>query len=365
MERMVARRVFLAAMGGAAYAADAHSAPSVRQRFLDSATEFEFQRYTEPGFASELPRSNAIAFSRRGRFLLYTSSRGGAAHAWAMDLRSSEHRQLSEGEPIDAASLTLTPDERNVLYISKNELWMTPSSGLKPRSLFTSEAGVQPGAGVAAIPDGPSAIVVEQRESGSLLRRVPLVKGSTAVLGEFPLPVLDPMPRPRRASLAVRDVEGGLWLAFLDGAKPKKLKTEPGKLLAAEWSRDGRTLVYLLDPLTVGKANVLRELNPDTGEDTLLSVTSQFASFSANSDGSVIVGASRGKAQPYILLLVRSVKRELTICEHRSSDAAAVKPRFTPDSQRIYFQSDREGKPVLYGMAVDKLVEKTEEQAER
>lgn len=365
MERMLERRVFLAAMGGAAYAADAHSAPSVRQRFLDRATEFEFQRYTEPGYASQLPRTNAIAFARRARFLLYTSDRGGASHAWAMDLRSSEHRQLSEGDAIDPASLTLTSDERNVLYTSGDQLWMTSASGLKPRSLYRSEAGLLAGAGVAAIPDGPSALVVERREQGSLLRRIPLVKGTPTVLAEFPLPVLDPMPRPRRASLAVRDESGGLWLALLDGSKPRQLKTETGKVLAAEWSRDGRTLTYLLDPLVEGKANVLRELNPDSGEDTLLAVTSQFATFSANSDGSVIVGASRGKAQPYVLLLVRSVKRELTICEHRASQAADVKPRFTPDSQRIYFQSDREGKPVIYGMAVDKLVEKTEEESER
>jgi len=35
-------------------------------------------------------------------------------------------------------------------------------------------------------------------------------------------------------------------------------------------------------------------------------------------------------------------------------------PLFSPDSQRIYFESDREGKPALYCMHVEKLVEKTE-----
>src|SRR5690349_3702609 len=108
---MVARRSFVAALAGAAYAADAHSAPSVRQRFLDGATEFEFQRYTEPAFRCQLPRTNALAFSRRERMLLYSSDRAGAVHAWSMDLKSSEHKQLSEGAPVDAASLTLTVDE--------------------------------------------------------------------------------------------------------------------------------------------------------------------------------------------------------------------------------------------------------------
>lgn len=364
MVAMVGRRSFLAALTGAAYAADAHSAPSVRQRFLDGATEFEFQRYTEPAVSSTLPRTNAITFSRRGRFLLYASDRAGAVHAWAMDLKSSEHKQLSEGAALDPLSLTLTVDERNFLYTSEGKLWMSPAAGLRPRTLWTSEAGFCVGAGVAAIADGPSAIVIEQTERGSVARRIPLAKGTAAVIAEFPVKVMDPMPRPRRASLALRDGEGGLWLALFDGSRPRKLKTEAGSVLAAEWSRDGRTLVYLNDPMTEGKANQLRELNPDTGEDSLLASTSQFASFSSNADGSVIVGASRSKAQPFVLLLVRSVKRELTICEHKAREAASVGPRFTPDSQRIYFQSDREGKPVLYGMAVDKLVEKTANEEE-
>jgi len=365
MDVMVARRSFLAAMAGAAYAADALSAPSVRKRFLDGATEFEFQRYTEPGFSCQLPRTNAIAFSRRQQMLLYSSDRAGATHAWSMDLKSSEHKQLSEGKPLDAASLTLTVDERNLLYTSEGKLWISPTTGPRPRALWTSNSGFCTASGVAAIANGPSAIVIEQKDRGSLVRRVPLSKGTPGILAEFAVTVMDPMPRPRRASLALRDGDGGLWLAMFDGSKARKLKTEAGKLLGAAWSTDGRTLVYLLDPLKEGKANQLRELNPDSGEDSLLASTSQFASFSSNADGSVIVGASGSKAQPFVLLLVRSVKRELTICEHKSSDAANVRPRFTPDSQRIYFQSDREGKSVLYGMAVDKLVEKTESEEDQ
>jgi oligogalacturonide lyase len=33
---------------------------------------------------------------------------------------------------------------------------------------------------------------------------------------------------------------------------------------------------------------------------------------------------------------------------------------FSPDSQRVYFQSDRDGKRAIYCMHVEKLVEKTE-----
>jgi len=33
---------------------------------------------------------------------------------------------------------------------------------------------------------------------------------------------------------------------------------------------------------------------------------------------------------------------------------------FSADSQRVYFQSDRHGKPAIYAIRVDRLVEKTE-----
>jgi oligogalacturonide lyase len=51
----------------------------------------------------------------------------------------------------------------------------------------------------------------------------------------------------------------------------------------------------------------------------------------------------------------------LPLCEHRSSDATAVRPVFSPDSQRVFYQSDRDGKPAIYAVNVQKLVEPTDE----
>ena len=85
--------------------------------------------------------------------------------------------------------------------------------------------------------------------------------------------------------------------------------------------------------------------------------------FNRNGDSSVMVGASGSKASPYVLLLVRSVKRELTLCEHRASDPRQVTTLFSPNSQRIFFQSDRDGKMAIYTMPVDRLVEETETEA--
>ena len=77
-------------------------------------------------------------------------------------------------------------------------------------------------------------------------------------------------------------------------------------------------------------------------------------------DSSVFVGASRSRASAYVLLLLRVTRRELTLCEHRASEPAMVTPIFSPDSQSVFFASDRHGKTALYRVHVEKFVEETE-----
>jgi oligogalacturonide lyase len=104
----------------------------------------------------------------------------------------------------------------------------------------------------------------------------------------------------------------------------------------------------------------IREFVPDTNEDASVADTSQFVGFERNGDASVFAGASGSKASPHVLLLVRAVKRELTLCEHRASDPGMVSPIFSPNSQTVFFVSDRHGKPAIYCMAVEKLVAETD-----
>ena len=106
--------------------------------------------------------------------------------------------------------------------------------------------------------------------------------------------------------------------------------------------------------------NAIREQTPDANTDKMVAKTSQFAHFGFNRDTSVFVGASRNKASPTVLLLLRVTRREFSLCEHKASRPEMTAPIFAPDSQRIYFVSDRHGKPAIYAMHVEKLVEKTE-----
>ncbi|MEK7753162.1 MAG: hypothetical protein AAB654_14655, partial [Acidobacteriota bacterium] len=234
-------------------------------------------------------------------------------------------------------------------------------ASLRERELYRAPQGFAPGGGLSLTDDGLYALFVESRQPTHRLRLLPLARGAPATVLEAGEALLDPRPRPRRAGILYRRGDGSLWLVNFDGRGNRKLRTAPGACGPALWSPDGRTVLYLNFPEDRTKLNSLREHTPDTNADALIAPTSQFVHLGRNGDASVFVGASGSKASPHVLLLLRLTKREFTLAEHRASDPAMVAPIFSPSSQRVYFRSDRHGKPAIYSMSVEKLVEQTSE----
>ena len=148
-----------------------------------------------------------------------------------------------------------------------------------------------------------------------------------------------------------------LWYARF-GESPALLAK--GDISCPYWRPDGRTLLFLRQ---VDRGNYIasevHEAPLDASGEKFVCRTSQYAAFAPNADGSVFVGASRSKAQPHIMLLLRDLNRELTLCEHHSSHPETVNPQFSPNSQRVYYQSDHEGKSAIYSVNVELLVEPT------
>jgi oligogalacturonide lyase len=300
-------------------------------------------------------------FPRRGNYLIYAGDRDGSLQVFALDLKSWESRQLTEATALDRYSMTLTADDRFICYVDSGAVWLASVGGSgSPRRLYELSRDSEPGAGLSAVTDG-SVVVVDGQ---TRLIKVGLLRGGVSNVATATEPIFDPMPRPRRGSVLYRTGDGSLWLAHLDGSRSFPLKTAPGGIGPARWSPDGTTILYLNYPGD-GRPHALRELSPDTGEDKLIAPTTQFVQFSANKDATVFVGASKSLASPYVLLLIRTARRELTLCEHKSSDPAMASPVLSPDSQRVFFSSDRHGKPALYSMMIEKLVEKTEEEQEK
>jgi oligogalacturonide lyase len=330
------------------------------ESFPDPATELEVIRLSNPAYATHLPAYYARAIAHKEQFVLCWSDRTGSPQAFRLNLKNGEWVQLTDAPALDGSSLTLLPGERSFCYFDGPSLKRADLTKFREREIYRIPEGWQRCPGSSVTDDGLYAMFAECRPDASRLRLVAMAKGTASTLAETPWPISDPMGRPRRAQVLYRQDPSALWLVNFDGQQNRKLKIAPGTVGPARWSPDGRTILYLHFPDERTQLNTIREHTPDANQDQLVAKTSQFVHFDANRDTSVFVGASRNKASPHILLLLRTTGRELTLCEHAATDPAAATPIFSPDSQQVYFQSDREGKTALYRIHVERFVEKTE-----
>ncbi|MBV8732531.1 MAG: PD40 domain-containing protein, partial [Acidobacteriia bacterium] len=333
------------------------------ERYLDETTEFQVYRLTDPSYTSSLPGPSGRAISRNSATLLYSSDRTGSRQAFRMDLKSGDTQQLTERNDIDGSSLTLLPDSHSFCYFARRVLYFASLGNLRDRAVYTIPEGWDLSSGLHAGPDGAHVVFAERRAGSSRLRSVALAQGSAHTILEAPFEITDPVERPQRLQILYRQFGKGLWVVTMDG-RTTELKTAPGTAGSAIWSPDGRTLLYLHFPEDPKELNAIREYTPETQSDKLVAKTSQYAGFAPNRDASVFVSASRNAASPAILIMLRIVRRELTLCEHRASHPDRVSPMFSPDAQRIYFQSDRHGKQALYALHVERLVERIEEDSQ-
>jgi len=295
--------------------------------------------------------------------MLYAGDASGAAQAYRLDLHSGESRQLTDAAHLDGSSITLLPDEHSFCYFDGSGLHHANLSSLRERQVYQLPEDWERSPGSSVSDDGAFALLGETRAASSRLRLIGLQKGAIRTVVEASFVLSHPQARPRRAQILYRQADQALWLVNSDGSQNRKLPLADGRIGPARWSPDGHTVLYLNFPDDRTQLHAIRECTPDQNTDHLVARTSQFAHFGCNANTSVFVGASQNRGAPYILLLLRITRREFTLCEHRSSDPATVSPTFSADSQQIFFQSDRDGKPAIYRVHVEKIVEKTESES--
>jgi oligogalacturonide lyase len=334
----------------------------VRQwrKFLDPATEFELVLLTDPQFESRYPSPPAIAVDRRSRTLLYASNQTGQWQPWLMDLSSGVSRQLGSHAYFVPETLTLSANGREAIFVNGERLMAMTIANLKLRTLTPLPRTAECPGPIAPSADGTALFYVEKLGASWRILRHDTARGTNTELAAAEEPLIAPAPNPRRAMVLWRTADGGMETAAWDGSLRRRLEAPQGRVLEAHWSPDGQSVLYLHESADPAPRCTIREQELDSRQDRLVAPTSQFGRFTRNANASVFLGASRSKATPYILILLRINRREFSLCEHRASDVAMVAPLFTPDSQKILFVSDRMGKPAIFLMNVDKLVEKTD-----
>jgi oligogalacturonide lyase len=320
-------------------------------RFIDPTTETVVVRLTSPVSASLLPAiSNRFVSSKR-RFLIFSSDRTGKPAPFQLDLRTGRLRQLAQTPDLLPHSLCMDQKERFLYLIDQGALKEIALGNLKSRTLADEVSAFS--AGTSSSPF----IVLKQG-------RLQQLGTAASTLADKVASSVPPLIRPgAKGCLFARDVSSEqreFWYIAMTDPASKPVLIAKGPVSNPIWSPDGRVLLFLREVQAGVLLSEIHEVNPDTGAEQRVARTSQYAAFAPNGDASVFVGASRSKAQPNIVLLLRAVKREFTLCEHRASHPALASPVFSPDSRRVYFQSDHEGKSALYSVNVELLVEPTQ-----
>jgi oligogalacturonide lyase len=324
------------------------------QRYADPATELDVIRLTDPAFASGMTSPHLRQFGRRSDTLLYWSERFGARQAFQLDLKSGDSHQVTGAAALDGASIALSADERSLCYFDGAGLFESSLGNLRKRELYrVADGAIRSGMTLAV--DG-SVVFGERQGGASRIVRITRAGAGTVLQSDGAIDLV--LARPRHPQVLYRAGDA-LRMVNLDGSGRSQLKIEPGQTGEVVWTQSGRTLLYLHIPEEPRQLITLRENDPAEKTDRQLARTSQFESVAPNADASVFVGASRSRASAYVLLLVRAVRRELTLCEHRASDPKMVLPVFSPDSQSVFFASDRHGKQALYRVRIEKFVEET------
>ncbi|MBS1860016.1 MAG: PD40 domain-containing protein [Acidobacteria bacterium] len=336
------------------------SFPSDATRYPDPVTSIDVYRLTSPEYSTTMTAYYNRGIARNSGWMLCCCDRVGSPQGFRLDLKGGEMKQLTEAEDLDGTTLTLLPDNRAFCYAAGRSVWLAPATGGgRKREVYRIAEGWERAGGISVGPDGTHVTLAERKGDTWRLRIAPLTGTGARTVIESPTAMTDPIARPMRAQILYRQAEDAMGLVNMDGTQNRRLKLAPGGVGTPDWATDGRTLLYLNFPLDHTQLNNFREFNPDANTDKTIGKTSQYESFSANHDASVFVAASRNNASPDVFLYLRVTQSERTLCEHKSR-AGWVDPVFAPDSQRIYFQSDRHGKPAIYCMHVEKLVEKTE-----
>ena len=108
---------------------------------------------------------------------------------------------------------------------------------------------------------------------------------------------------------------------------------------AAKWASDGETILYLRVPEDRTELNRSREHTPDENCDRDGSRDEPIRAFRCRIRIHRSLWAPAATKRRLNLRLVRAGRRELTVCEHRASNAEAVAPCYLPTASN--FLSER------------------------
>jgi oligogalacturonide lyase len=359
----------------------------------DDLTGRPLERLTDLNVLFHFPHYHHRFLGAGNRSLILGGEADGTRQIHFHDLRRNRTTQLTGGEGTFPYSATMDEQEKELFFLQGDGLNRASLTGRGRHQVFRCPGGWRFTGHMSISEGASSAALVEIREDDyrddpaeqvaarpqCRIRVVDLAGGGDRIAVTARAWLSHPQFRPgRRELLYAQESAGGAgaqaYWSSVDEKNPKPLRPDDGgRIERPYWALGGGEVRFVHFPDETLRGATVRSINPDTGEERRIARCSAFGWLHENVDGSAYVGASKRPSGPNIYVLFPSLDREITICEHGASgkpypvagtgalDYSCAMPEtaFSHDSQWVYFTSDREGRPAVYRMKVEDLVEST------
>jgi eukaryotic-like serine/threonine-protein kinase len=281
---------------------------------------------SEPGWEAE------PAISPDGSLIAYTSVASGNADIWITDLRGGSRLQLTD-DPGTDSSPAWFPDGSAIAFVSDRggtpAIWKVPRLG--GSTVRLAGEGTDP----AVSPDGTQVAFAQPSTKGDRIVVAHLEDPSQTVVvsGEGGRAYGRPAWSPDGRTLCYDDLRN-LWLARLEGSRPRQLTRENAIDSEPVFTADGRSVVF--SSYREG-TQALWRVNVDGGAPERLTVGT-----GPESQASISLNGSRMAYSTYVdnydivlLDLSTGASDRVGSVLHESA------PTFSPDASRIVFVSSR------------------------
>lgn len=383
--------------------------------YTDPHTGTVVERLTEPDHTSHHMYFYNRMTTSDGKYLLYCAEQNAERQLYMMNLENGEAIQLTEGNGVDEYGGMFSHDDRFVFYQQENcfyklnlkdlsrecfyetpDGWSGGSAGMSDDNRFMTIVETKKDT-IAAKGGGKNWDFFAQNCLAKPLCRIVYIdveKKTSHVVIEDRCWFGHTQIRPGDPDTIMFCHEGPydlidarLWLIQSDGSNYRCCRKQPNDLILTHefWLPDGSKLAFVYRETTGDMVENIRMIDPETLEETVLMPCSPFAHFICDKKNKYMVGDSQGSDVPIHLLnqeeqekdraagiikndfiyLIDVEKREETkLCYHGTSwlakhggpQDAHPHPCFTQDNRYVIFVSDREGKPCIYRVDLEKYL---------
>ncbi len=375
--------------------------------FIDPYTKHKVIRLTQPDHTSHHMYFYNRMVTGDSKKMLYCAELEKSRQLYLMDLETGDAVQLTEGGELDDYGAMIGSDDKTVYYQQQQKIWKLDLQTLTRTEIYAAPQGWRCGnwgmsednrylvmteTFVETLPDLTGKKGWEFFPITCAAKPLCRIIWVDTVSGEVRNVVEDrcwfghAQLRPHDPDTIMFCHEGPydmidarLWLVQSDGSNYRCARQQPNDVIITHefWQPDGKQFFYVYRKAEDGTTETIRMMDPETLTEKLVMPCLPYAHFICDHQQKYMVGDCQGNETPihlqtegqeesvkndFIYLIDTQTKTEQPLCYHGTSwtpdhgdpQDAHPHPCFTPDGSAVIFTSDKDGKPCVYKVFVDK-----------